>query len=199
MKWLTNRIPGVLALCDKCKQYNASGYHIARCADAVALLGTAYDFIEHARYLPLVDNVIDAMAMSLIPDDSQLASIDRRSDRCPGLRSPASPPATAAPPAPADVDSDPPPAPDDDDAPIRRRTATRGDPRRRRSASTDIALTAKRRRCAAMRPCPTGRISRTRPALNAICATADSDRADRDRPIAEPTDRGPAVPDIAQR
>ena len=183
MKWLTNRIPGARVRCDNCNgAYYASRYHMTRCANAVALLSDAYDFIEHARYLPWVDNPMDAMAMSLVPAYLQMAVIDRGSDRCPGLGLPCTgpPPDTqralsqsgsALPPD--ELHGDQSHAPDSDDIPIRRRLPTGPARRRRRRASTDLAWTPKRRRCGTRRTRAPLRIRPAQPVINLACAATD--------------------------
>jgi hypothetical protein len=109
LKWFTNRIPGARVPCASCDGvYYTSRYHLTRCAEAIACLGDAYCFFAHARYLPVVDNPMDAMVMSLVPDELQRSVILQASDRCPGLRRPA---ARLPPPADPDAAPDPAPAP----------------------------------------------------------------------------------------
>jgi hypothetical protein len=109
-KWMTNRIPGAHLPCINCDgARNTSRYHLTRCTDPVTLMGPAYDLIQHAKFLPVVDNPVDAMAMSLLPNHLQRAVILVASDRCPALRRPQP---TAAPPADGPHPSPPPHPPD---------------------------------------------------------------------------------------
>jgi hypothetical protein len=86
-RWLSNLAPGHPAVgkpCCNCDaQYRVSRYHLTRCTDAAALLGSSYCAVAHATFFFQVDNPVDAMLMDLIPPNDRHAAILKQLDKCP--------------------------------------------------------------------------------------------------------------------